>query len=61
MSEFANRVIAALEQHPKALAPAIKQLMAEAWDEGAEAAIEREHTYGATEKAKHSNPYRSDS
>jgi hypothetical protein len=28
-----------------------------AWEEGAEAAIEREHTYGAAEKAKYSNPY----
>jgi hypothetical protein len=31
--------------------------LAKAWDEGAEAAIQREHTYGAEEKAKYSNPY----
>lgn len=36
-----------------------KRELARAWDEGAGAAIEREHTYGAEEKAKYYNPYRS--
>lgn len=34
------------------------KLVAASWDEGGEAAIEREHTYGREEKAKFSNPYR---
>lgn len=32
-------------------------LLAKAWEEGAEAAIRREHAYGASEKAKYANPY----
>ena len=36
----------------------LEAALAQAWDEGGEAAIEREHTYGAAEKAKFANPYR---
>jgi hypothetical protein len=43
----------------KVLEAAAPYLMAQAWDEGGVAAIEREHTYGREEKAKYSNPYRS--
>ncbi|MDQ5863098.1 MAG: hypothetical protein M3536_12640 [Actinomycetota bacterium] len=58
MSEFAERVIKAFEQHPKALAPAIKQLMAEAWQEGFKQGepMHDEH-YGEPDKHK-INPYR---
>jgi hypothetical protein len=34
VSEYANRVIQALGDHSGVLLPTIKQLMAEAWDEG---------------------------
>lgn len=37
----------------------LEAALADVWDAGGEAAIEREHTYGAEEKAKFSNPYRS--
>lgn len=33
-------------------------LMAKAWDRGGEDRMEREHAYGAEEKALYSNPYR---
>jgi hypothetical protein len=42
-----------------ALEAAAPHMLGDAWDAGGEAAIEREHTYGAEEKAKFSNPYRS--
>ena len=38
MRNLADRVIKVLGDHEKLLLPAIRQLMAEAWDEGAEAA-----------------------
>lgn len=41
----------------EALEDVMPALLAKAWEEGAEAAIQREHTYGAAEKAKYSNPY----
>ena len=40
------------------LEAAAPHLMAAAWEEGGRAAIEREHAYGADEKAKFANPYR---
>lgn len=43
----------------RTLEAAAPYMLADAWDAGGEAAIEREHTYGAEEKAKFSNPYRS--
>ena len=39
----------------------IREVREEAYDEGGKAAIERENTYGAEEKAKFNNPYRSES
>jgi len=51
------RITEALDTHSGVLRPAIIALMAEAWEEGGKAAIEREHAYGAEEKAKFSNPY----
>ena len=53
-----TRITEALTTHSGVLRPAVIALMAEAWDEGGKAAIEREHSYGAEEKAKFSNPYR---
>jgi hypothetical protein len=47
--------------HPTHLADALTAAgfgnLHDAWAEGAVAAIEREHTYGAEEKAKFDNPY----
>jgi hypothetical protein len=43
------------------LEAAAPHLLANAWDEGGKAAIEREHAYGREEKAKFSNPYRNPS
>lgn len=43
----------------EAAAPYLLQsAKAEAWDEGGDARMEREHAYGREEKAKFSNPYR---
>jgi len=36
----------------------VREAQEGAWDEGGKASIEREHTYGAAEKAKFANPYR---
>jgi hypothetical protein len=53
-----DRICEGLEDRQGLIVPVIRKLMAEAWDEGGEAAIEREHTYGADAKAAFSNPYR---
>jgi hypothetical protein len=52
-----ERICEGLEDQEGHIVPVIRHLMAEAWEEGGEAAIEREHTYGREEKAKFSNPY----
>lgn len=57
MSSLSERIVTALDANKGVLLPAIQALMEEAWNEGGEAAIEREHTYGREEKAKFSNPY----
>jgi len=49
--------LAEIEEILEAAAP---YMLADAWDAGGEAAIEREHAYGREEKAKFSNPYRAD-
>jgi hypothetical protein len=54
---LAETIHAALESSDT-LAEMIRQAQEKAWDEGAEAALERLHTYGAAEKAKYDNPYR---
>lgn len=53
-----ERICEGLEDRQGLIVPVIRNLMAEAWDEGGVAAIEREHTYGAEAKAEFSNPYR---
>jgi hypothetical protein len=52
-----DRICEGLEDQEGHIIPVIRHLMYEAWEEGAEAAIERLHTYGREEKAKFSNPY----
>lgn len=52
-----ERICEGLEDRQGLIVPVIRHLMAEAWEEGGKAAIEREHTYGAEEKAQFSNPY----
>lgn len=46
-----------VDEHLAHLAEMLKPLLAEVWEAGGTAAIEREHTYGQEEKAKYSNPY----
>jgi len=41
MSDLSNRVIAALEEQNRALAPAVRILMAEAWQEGYDIGCDR--------------------
>jgi hypothetical protein len=53
-----DRICEGLEDREGLIVPVIRNLMAEAWQEGAEAALEREHTYGAAAKAAFSNPYK---
>jgi hypothetical protein len=53
-----ERICEGLEDRQGLIVPVIRNLMAEAWEEGGKAAIERENTYGAEEKAKFFNPYR---
>lgn len=50
-----DRSLAYARRILEAAAPLIA---AQAWDEGARAALDREHAYGAAEKAKYANPYR---
>jgi hypothetical protein len=52
-----DRICEGLEDRKGLIVPVIRNLMAEAWEEGGRAAIEREHTYGAAAKAMFSNPY----
>lgn len=55
-----DRVALALIAHHGVFLPAFRQLMEEAWEEGARAALDREHAYGAEEKSKYANPYKAE-